>query len=83
MSEPELKRLYGAVKITRLADSIGLPVFTSPRSNAMYIPEMDTELRVSGFMIFTNREQFIIDLNLPESIKFPCYRVGDASPIPY
>lgn len=83
MNQVELKRLSGAIKITRSADSIGLPVFTSPFSNAMYVPEMDAELRISDFLIFTNRERFLIDRILPEESKITGYRPNDFSPIPY
>ncbi|MHC2002523.1 hypothetical protein ACYQR9_19065 [Methylobacterium sp. CM6241] len=83
MMGSEVKQLFGAVKITRIADSIGLPVFMSPLSNAMYIPEMDADFNIKDFLLFPNRERFIIDHQLPPAATKIKYREGDPAPLPY
>ncbi|TXN22150.1 hypothetical protein [Methylobacterium sp. WL9] len=79
----EGKPLLGSLKLTREADSIGLPVFMGAGGNVMYVPEMDADFLISDFLIFTNSNKFKMDYHVPPEFSQIFYRCGDPTPIPY
>ncbi|WP_232631050.1 hypothetical protein [Methylobacterium sp. Leaf118] len=81
--EQKVHRLIGAIKLTPVADCIGLPVMKTARSNAVYVPEMDVELAITDFLTFVNEGQYHIEFNIPREEALRSYKVGDPAPIPY
>jgi hypothetical protein len=63
-------------------NSIGVPIFTVPNSNAMLIPETDGDLKISRFLDFYNEASYPIVSDLPMSERNKWYSIGDAGPIP-
>ena len=83
MSDETGKQLWGALKLTRTADSIGLALFRRAGGNATYAPEMDPFFKISDFLDFTSEAQYCIGLELPSSLRGQIFNVGDPTPIPY
>jgi hypothetical protein len=70
--------LYAALRLSP-ADSIGVPVFLG--GNTMYVPEMDADFNIGGFMHFVNEDQYAITFDIPDRYRDHFFAVGDPSPI--
>lgn len=83
MNDDQALFFWGALKITRSADSVGVPVFTVIGGNAMYVCEMDPYFKIISFMHFSQDNLYKVDTELPTSAREKFYRIGDPAPIPY
>lgn len=76
-------RLSGSIRLVSGVDSIGVPVFTAIRGNAMLVPEMDGDFRIAMFSEFYNEHGFSIVYELPRQFQNQDYAVGSPTPIPF
>jgi hypothetical protein len=75
-------RFSHCIRLVDKVNSIGVPIFTVPNSNAMLIPETDGDLKISRFLDFYNEASYSIASDLPVSERNKWYSIGDAGPIP-
>jgi len=76
-------RLTGAIRLVPDVDSIGVPIFTALRGNAMFIPEMDGDFRIQELLEFYNEQGFQISYQLPEEFYNQTFEIGSSAPIPF
>ncbi|MBR1302472.1 hypothetical protein [Bradyrhizobium sp. AUGA SZCCT0042] len=82
MNRRSKARFSRCIRLIDRVNSIGVPVFTLPNSNAMLIPETDGDLKIARFLDFYNEASYPIKSDLPLSERNRWYSIGDAGPIP-
>jgi hypothetical protein len=75
--------LTATIRLVPDVDAIGIPVFTVPDSNMMFVPETDGELRIVRFLDFFNEEGYALTFDLPPSFYRKWYSLGDPGPLPF
>jgi hypothetical protein len=74
-------KLVGAIRLVPEVDAIGIPVFGA--NNAMFVPEMDTDFRITRFLDFFNSEGYQIDYALPGEFQSRVFSIGAPAPLPF
>lgn len=83
MSPRTAARLLGAIRLVSDVDTIGVPVFVALRGNEMFVPEMDSDFRISAFIEFFNEDGFQIVYDLPSEFSNQRCAIGAPTPMPF
>lgn len=82
MNKRSKARLAGSIRLVPDVDTIGIPIFDAPGSNALYLPEMDEEFRITRFIDFYNEESYDLTYELRrEDHRF--FSIGEPTPLPF
>lgn len=82
MSKRSILRLIGALQLADGEDCIGLPLFSYSGTNHNYVAICGDDLRIAGFALFEEFEDYQIDSNLPFVDHKNEFEIGDPMPIP-
>lgn len=75
---PDAMSVSAAIRLSPV-DSIGVPVFLA--GNSMYLPEMDADFNISGFLHFENEDSYELTSLIPDACLQQIFRIGDPAPI--
>lgn len=82
MNRRSQAKLFGAIRLVPDEDTIGIPLFTAG-GNAMFVPEMDADFRITRFLDFYNEEGYRLEYELPSGFQGRKFGIGNPTPLPF
>jgi hypothetical protein len=74
--------MFGALRLTRAVDGIGIATFRVGSSNQAFVAETDCDLRITNFAP-VDPDEYPMDYSITREAQQTLVHIGDACPIPF